>query len=130
MNLIIYLGTWGLYPWFVENREHLVYPPDLEKFEKLSPYGKVFQCVNEDDQYLMLKYKDETFSVKPDLYKQVSAPKINFNDKVRLVEKPNAEVVINEIFWHSDRNEPMYFITIDGKKKSKRYWNCDFVEQT
>jgi len=120
-------NTWGLYKWFKEDGEHLIFPSDLERFMKFQAKSILFYCIDEDDQYITIKYKDETFRVKPELYKQVPTPKFKYGDKVKMIENPEIEAIIDNILWHYDRNEPMYFIVVNGKRKSKRYWETDFI---
>lgn len=118
-------NTWGLYPWFVEDGEQLIAPLDLKKFRSLSPYGKVFECIDEDSAYVTLRYGEEVYRVKTKLYKQVSAPIFTIGSAVRLTKKPEVVGVIIDINWHSKENTPMYFISIDGKRKSTGYMNDD-----
>ncbi|WP_346352912.1 DUF6960 family protein [Azotosporobacter soli] len=118
-------NTWGLYPWFIENGEQLIEPLDLEKFKRLSPYGKIFECIDEDNEYITLKYGEEVYQVKAELYKQVNAPIFTFGNKVRLTEKLETIGVIIDINWHNKENTPIYLIEINGKRKSTRYMETD-----
>ncbi|RCX18762.1 hypothetical protein DFR58_10431 [Anaerobacterium chartisolvens] len=122
-----FINSWGLYPWFIEDGEYLIFPKDIESFKKLSPYGKVFRCIDEVDGYLVLKYGNETFRVKSDLYKIVDAPFFEIGCNVKLV-KDNTQVgTIEEIQWHQKNKVPMYYISINGKQKSTRYFNEDLI---
>lgn len=116
-------NTSGLYPWFIEDGEELIAPLDLDKFRSLSPYGKVFECIDEDSEYITLKYGDEEYRVKPILYKQVAAPIFTIGSQITLTKKPEFVGVIIDINWHNKDNSPMYFISVDGKRKSTRYKN-------
>lgn len=121
-------NTWGLYSWFVEDGEQLIAPSNLDKFRSISPYGKVFECIDEDSEYITLRYGEEEYRVKPKLYKQVSAPLFTIGSKVKLTKKPEVAGVIVDINWHSKENSPMYFISVGGKRKSTRYMNDDLSE--
>jgi hypothetical protein len=120
-------NTWGRYRWFIEDGEHLIAESDLKRFIKYQAKSILFNCIDEDDEFLTLQYKNEVFKVKPDLYKQVDTPKFRYGDRVKLVDKPDVQAIIDDITWHSDRNEPMYFIIVNGKKRSKRYWGSDLI---
>lgn len=48
--------TWGIYPWFIENGAECINPLDLERFKKLSPYGKVFECIAKDHEYIVRSF--------------------------------------------------------------------------
>lgn len=119
--------TWGLYQWFPEYGEDMIYIDDLEKFKELSPNGKVFKCIDENKDYLFLVYGEEIYRVKSDLYKQVEKLLFQIGDKVKLIKDSSQEAIILEVNWHYKNNEPIYYISLNGKKKSSRYTNKDFV---
>ena len=120
-------NSWGLYPWFIEDGEHLIFPSDLESFKKVSPYGKVFKCIDEVDGYLVLQYGKDTFRVKSTLYKMVDKPLFEIGCNVKLVKDNTQEGTIEEINWHHKNDMPMYYISINGKRKSTRYFNQDLI---
>lgn len=120
-------NSWGLYPWFIEDGEHLISPSDLESFKKLLPYGKVFNCIDEVDGYLTLRYGKDTFRVKPDLYKAVNKPSFEIGCNVKLAKDNTQEGTIIEINWHHKNDSPIYCISINGKRKSTRYTDEDLI---
>lgn len=105
----------------------MIYIDDLEKFKELSPNGKVFKCIDENKDYLFLVYSEEIYRVKSDLYKQVEKPLFQIGDKVKLIKDSSQEAIILEVNWHCKNDEPIYYISLNGKKKSSRYTNKDFV---
>jgi len=115
-----FVGKWGLYPWFEEHGIHHVHPDDLEAFRNLMPYGKVFSC-EAANQFLLLRYRDKLYRVIPKLFKPIEVPAYNFNDRV-IVVADGEEAIIDEITWHHERGEPMFFLMKDGKRRKKRYW--------
>ena len=120
-------NSWGLYPWFIEDGEQLIFPSDLERFKKLLPNGKVFKCIHEVDGYLVLEYGKNTFRVKSDLFKPVDKPIFEIGCNVRLVKEHEQEGTIEAINWHYKNDEPMYYLIINGKRKSTRYFNEDLI---
>ena len=122
------VNTKGLYPWFIDDGEELIAPSDLERFKNLSPYGKVFECIDEDGEYITLKYGEEIYHVKPKLYKQVGASIYPIGSEVRLTIKPEVTGVIIDINWHSKNNAPLYYISVNGKRKSTRYMNDELIK--
>lgn len=121
-------GTWGRYTWAVEYGENLIHPDNLLRFKEFSPSWSLFECVHADVDYITLKLKDEVFKVKPDLYTQVSPPKYVYGDKVVLTKKPEVSGIIEYISWHVKENKPIYFISVNGKLKSTRYWEEDLEQ--
>lgn len=128
--MIDYKNSWGLSNWLRTDGEQYVHPNDLGRFLKYQGTCYLFQCIDVDDVYITLKLRDETFKVKPDFYKPVPLPKYLPGYQVKLVHKPDDFVEILFLMWHYDRNEPMYFIRLNGKRKSKRYWESDFLPIT
>lgn len=122
-----YKDSWGLYPWFEESGEQLIFPSDLDSFRKLLPYGKVFKCIDEVDGYLVLQYGQDKFRVKPDLYKVVNKPRFEFGCNIKLAKDNTQEGIIEEINWHQKNNAPIYYISINGKRKSTRYSDEDLI---
>lgn len=121
------INSWGVYSWFIEHGEDLIEPRDREKFKKLNPYGKLFECIGEEENYILLRYNKEVYRVNPILYKKVNNPKFQIGNKVRLVNKVDVVGEIVDINWHFKENEPLYFISINSKRKSKRYMDEDFL---
>jgi hypothetical protein len=119
--------TWGLYQWFPEYGEDMIYAEDQKKFMDLSPNGKIFKCIDDNNGYLFLMYGEEIFRVKPDLYKPVRKPLFQIGDRVKLKNDSSQEAIIIEVNWHYKNNEHIYYISLNGKKKSRRYTSSDFV---
>ncbi|MDH3976666.1 MAG: hypothetical protein OEV42_20575 [Deltaproteobacteria bacterium] len=118
-------GYWGLYLWFDEHGVGLIHPEDIEKFRKLVPNGKVFECVDDDGQYITLKYADMRYRVLRNIFKPVKEPVRKIGEQVKLRESSTVATIV-DIEWHFKKNTHIYFIEIEGKRKSKRYWIEDF----
>ena len=116
----------ALYPWFEEHGSTLVHPEDLEQFKSLIPYGKVFQLVDSIDAYVCLLYGSNTFRVKPDLLKKVPQVRLEVGDKIQVRGKEGVGEII-DIMWHYKEAKPFFKITLNGKKKSNRYWEPDII---
>jgi hypothetical protein len=116
-------GSWGLYPWFVEHGEDLIHPSDRKSFATLFPQGKVFRCEGISDGYLILRYGEEMFRVRPDLYRVVSPPIYEFGQRVR--ERLGSGTVgrIRGIGWHFKKQSPYYLLQVDDKAKSRQYFD-------
>lgn len=119
--------SWGLYPWFTEHGEEMIFSDDLSKFKDLSPYGKVFKCEEENEDYIVLSYGIEAFRVKPQLFKKIPKPAFQIGERVKLMKDQVQEAVIVEVNWHIKNKEHIYYITLNGKKKSSRYKEKDLV---
>jgi hypothetical protein len=124
MNLV---NTWGLYPWSVENGKDLIHKEDLEKAKKLNLYGKVFKCIDKETNYIKIMYDNNIIRVKPELYKLINIFVIPIGYETRLKKYPKEKAIVKEIIWQATYEQPVYYITINGKKKTKRYFLEDFI---
>jgi len=121
--------VWGLYPWFEENGRHLVHSDDYEAIKALFPYGKVFESVGVEGEYLKLQYGSQIYRVMPELFRPVPAPVRRFGEVVSA--KKGGELIsvaIRDIMWHFKEERPYFFVTAGNKRLSKRYWAEDFIE--
>lgn len=114
-----FINSWGLFPWFPEHGTDHVHPDDLVAMQTLGPYGKLFVCEQESD-YLSLRHRDVTYRVRPTLFCPVSAPSFGFFEHVISVST-NEEATIDSIEWHHKQAEPIFYLAIKQKRKSKRY---------
>lgn len=120
-------GAWGLYPWFEEDGKELIEPSYREEFRNLQPYGKVFLCIGEQDEFIVLQYKNQSFLVEPTLFQIISTPEFTFGQTVSIRRNPEVLGSICEINWHYKREKEMYFIEVNGKKKSSRYFSEELI---
>lgn len=117
-------GERGIYSWFEEHGADLVHPADLEAWRALRPSGKVFRREGPGGEYIVLRYGEANFRVRPELFEPIDAPVVAMGRSVAL--KTGEDAAVLNIGYHHKRNEPMYQLTVAGRKKSKRYWNGDF----
>lgn len=119
-------NKWGTYHWFIEHGINLIHPDDIENFKKEVNNSKVFECVAQGE-YLTLKYNNNYYRVREKLFKPVPIPKFDFGQKVKIKDK-NEIAIITDIMWHFGNTEHFYFVTVNGKKKSKRYFESELEQ--
>ena len=119
------MKQWGRYPWSDLYGIDKIHCDDFDNFQKQMNNCKVFECIDENPDFITLKYGDSLFRVKGDLFKVVPSPKFHIGQSVVIKNKEKV-VVISDIMWHLDQQEHYYFVTVDGKKKSKRYFENEF----
>lgn len=115
------LNKWGLYPWFLEHGTGCIHRLDQEAFKALMPYGKVFHCVAIQDDFIVLEYSTRHFRVIADLFKAVNPPAFSFGSKVQ-VKATSKLGTVEGIEWHYKRDEEFYFLNIDMRVRSRRYF--------
>lgn len=112
---------WGLYFWLSTGNPEKIHPDDLEKFKQVARNSRVFECLSTNEEYIALRYGGEVFRVKPESFHPISAPKYDFYQKVKIKEKDMLGT-IEDIYWHFDNAAHFYFVSVDGKKKRRRYY--------
>jgi hypothetical protein len=115
----------ALYPWFEEHGVSLVHPDDLEALRRLRPDGKVFDLVGHEGSYTVIGYKDLQYRVRPDILRVISNypdARLSFGKTVNIIEA-NSPAVIVDIFWHYKYDRPFFILSVDGKLKSRRYFD-------
>lgn len=120
------VGSWGIYPWFPELGDDLVAPGSLDVVKSIRPYGKLFNCSGFSNGYLALRYRDQEFFVRPDLYVAVQCPVFGFLDEAKVAETGKVGVII-DIEWHYKRIEPIFYLEFSGKRSSKQYFQSELV---
>jgi hypothetical protein len=58
----------GLYPWFPEHGFTFIHPANRRDFEDIQPAGKVFELLETANGWLLLRYQDRQYKVKPELF--------------------------------------------------------------
>lgn len=116
------VDSWGVYNWFEEDGEEFIQQQSRDGFRKLKPVGKLFQCIGIDGEYIEILYNNQKFKVKPDLFKPTTHPIFLFGEKVCIKSKEVVGIIC-DINWHSKESREMYFIEVNGKKKSSRYFS-------
>ncbi|MBL1224187.1 DUF6960 family protein [Enterococcus sp. BWR-S5] len=112
---------WGTYPWFNEYGDELIHPDDRELFTKNANNTKVFEFTKGNDGYNNFRYGENVFRIKDTLSKALPEPKYNFGEDV-LVKKKALLGKIEDIMWHNSKKEYYYLLSVNGKKKSTRYF--------
>lgn len=121
---------WGTYPWFNEYGDELIHPDDRALFKKNASNTKVFEFSKGSDEYNNFRYGENNFRIKDTISVALPEPKYNFGEDV-LVKKKEALVgKITDIMWHFSKKEYYYLLSVDGKKKSTRYFENELRKIT
>jgi len=120
-----FINTWGLYTWFLEDGYDCFHPEEIGMFEPNNT--RVFYCKNVEDKYLILQYGRKDFRVNPENYKLIEKPKFNYCEAV-IVKNQELLGEIEEIQWHYKQEYHIYYLIIDGKRKSRRFYEDELVK--
>ena len=75
----------------------------------------------------IVSHKGNKYEISVDSMRRIDSPKYVYGDSVSPANHPELVGVVCEMIYHFNRNEPQYFIKVDGKKKSKRYFADELI---
>lgn len=118
-------NKWGIYRWFIEDGKEKIHKDDFEKFKKNINNVCVVECIDKIEDFLVIKYNNNIYRVEGELSLELPEPKFKFGDLVICKNNENCVVkgIIEDIMWHDSKKCNYYFLLVDGKKKSRRYFN-------
>jgi len=116
-------NKWGRCSWAYELENDKIHPDDLEAFKQLYCPFWVYQCIGFEGEYIKIKCMDYIYRVKSECFKVVSEPKFRVGEDVYIKEDVIARIFANQ--WHLDRKEHYYFVTVNGKKKTRMYFESE-----
>ncbi|MGV3538893.1 MAG: DUF6960 family protein [Rufibacter sp.] len=107
----------GLYPWFPGYGYADIHPANRREFEWLEPHNKVFEKIGELNGWLLLRYADEEFKVRPDLFSPIKPLPFAFGEWVKPANQSGGPVAeIMDIFWSTSEDAPLYGLRV-GKQR-------------
>ncbi|MBX0288845.1 hypothetical protein K3G63_00260 [Hymenobacter sp. HSC-4F20] len=121
--------VYGLYSWTPEYGFSYVHPANRRSFEWLEPLGKVFEKIDETDDWILLRYDEQQFKVSRELFKELYVkPPFSFGD---VVEEAAPEAgrsahrgLISDVFWDEAADKARFQI-VEKKRKLKRIFEAE-----
>ena len=107
LNWAIYLG-WDITP----------------MFQRVVPYTQ------KNSETVTVTFQDKTYDVPIKSIRIIDAPEYVYGEIVSPVNHPKLLGAIADIVFYFKTNEPSYWIIINGKKKSKRYFKNDLIRRS
>ena len=125
-----YIGKWGIYLLSLLDERSVahVHPDDQAIFASTFQHGCVHTCVGIENDYLVIAYGRVNYRVKSDYFVTVPAPKFKLGEEVIIPKYADQKAFIRDIMWHSKNSTHNYYVTLGGKKKSKRYYAEDLYK--
>lgn len=83
----------------------------------------LFKCISVvDNSFLLIKAKGFNIRVKAEAVRRLLPDsKFDYDELVREMSRPEITGKIDLIIWHEKDSEYKYYISINGKSKSRRY---------
>jgi O-acetyl-ADP-ribose deacetylase (regulator of RNase III) len=119
------VGRWVLFPWFGGDRSDDVHPEDLQATRELMPYCKPFYAKALEGDYIRIARGSSEIRVRAERLEPIPGEPHRLGEQVRLHDGRDAVIV--DALWHYKRSAPFYHVRLEGKRKSKRYWDSDFM---
>lgn len=121
------IDTYGNFYYSDNVNYQSIHPDDINKVPGYLNGRDLLYCAYEDNEYVFLQYGEFSFRGKVKDY-TILTKFISFymNDLVR--EKDREPEVIGRIYrvnWHFERNIPIFFLEVEGKKKHRWYFEDD-----
>lgn len=115
---------YGLYPWTPAFGLRYIHPANRRTFEWLEPMGKIFEKIDETEDWILLRYDEQQFKVSPEFFTELyEKPPFSFGDLVVEASpapgQPAHEGLISDVFWNESTNRASFQI-VERKRKVKR----------
>jgi len=131
-----YVGKCGRYLWSPDIEPiDWIFEADYEAFTSQHSLGRIYHCVGVEGDFVVLKSsRNECFRVNPEGFHQTPFTEYYIGDKVEILSGSQTGAIgtISSMGWHSKREKIIYSLEVDGKRRSRQYWEEDIkpYEQT
>ncbi|MET4108234.1 hypothetical protein [Hymenobacter sp. UYP22] len=121
--------VYGLYSWTPEYGLRYIHPANRRTFEWLEPMGKVFEKIDETDDWILLRYDEQQFKVSRELFKELYVkPPFSFGDLVvetdPATDQPAHEGLISDVYYN-EAADTFQFQLVEKKRKIKRVFEAN-----
>jgi hypothetical protein len=98
---------------------------EYRNFVKSNSTQVLYRCIEESDDYLTLQSKNFRLEVKREAVSKI-LPNSIFSWNEEVYDRSNRTVVkVDDIIWHDKEQKYFYLISLNGKKKSRRYTDAE-----
>ena len=120
---------WTLFRWLPTNdMDADVHPESLAALSAAWSLARIYRVAGRDDGYVTLAAGPLVVRVRPShLLRPVRAPRFDYGAAVTTTITSRHAGTVVEIAWHDKRAEPMFFIEVDGKRRSRRYFEDELA---
>ncbi len=88
--------------------------------------SKVYICKSIQNKHLIIQNGRTELKIQFDDFNRIKEPKYHFGEQVEVMylEKTGN---VEDIYWHYKSEKHIYFLIIDGKKKSRRFYEEELM---
>jgi hypothetical protein len=114
-----FLNKWLFYPSLKDSiTDELIHPDDLNKINGTG----IVHCIGIENGHLLVRSKNSVIRVRKEGVKIIlPTPAYNWSENVYEISKLEIKAQIDDLFWHHTKREFLYYLKINGKRKSKRF---------
>jgi hypothetical protein len=120
--------SWARLTWFREHGYDKVHPEDRALLEP-GIQGRLVKLIGAEGPWQRVILGKVEVRVHRSLLTETPPPRFDYGARVRAIP-PRTPVVgeIDFINWHFKREEPFYFLSINGKLDSSQYWSNELSD--
>ncbi|GAA3933281.1 DUF6960 family protein [Hymenobacter algoricola] len=120
--------VFGLYAWTPDYGFRYIHPANRRTFEWLEPVGKLFEKIDETDEWILLRYDEQQFKVSGELFTELSdKPAFSFGDLVQEAHPEPGRAphqgLISDVYWDETRHEARFQL-VEKKRKLRRIFEA------
>jgi hypothetical protein len=121
--------VFGLYAWTPDYGLRYIHPANRRTFEWLEPTGKLFEKIDETDDWILLRYDEQQFKVSGELFTELTdKPPFSFGDLVEEIHPLPGELphrgLVSDVYWDEARHRASYQL-VERKRKLKRIFQAE-----
>ncbi|MCB2411212.1 DUF6960 family protein [Hymenobacter lucidus] len=121
--------VYGLYPWTPDYGFRYIHPANRRTFEWLEPMGKLFEKIDETEDWILLRYDEQQFKVSGELFTELTdKPPFSFGDLVEETApepgRPAHHGLISDVYWDEAQHRARFQL-VEKKRKIKRIFEAE-----
>ena len=121
--------TYGLYSWTPDYGFRYIHPANRRTFEWLEPMGKLFEKIDETEDWILLRYDEQQFKVSGELFTELhDKPPFSFDDLVEEASpepgRPAHRGLISDVYWNEAQHRASFQL-VEKKRKVKRVFEAE-----
>jgi hypothetical protein len=96
--------------------------PSYHDFVKQNRIQTIYKCIGIDADYLIIRSRSFDLKVKPDaIHSLLPTPAFEWGSSVQEVSRPEIKGVIEDLIWHQNKQDFLYYLSVGGKRKTRQY---------
>ncbi|MCP3927239.1 MAG: hypothetical protein GY714_32170 [Desulfobacterales bacterium] len=124
-----FVGKCGRYIWLSSTEsKNWIRGSDFKKFNSQHSLGSIYHCIGVEGNFIVIKCnRADSYRVHPKWFKVVPDTVFYVGDKVEILDGSKAGLtgLISSMGWHLENKKIIYTLTVNGKTRTRNYWDED-----